>query len=251
MATTASILAVFVPVATMKGMIGRFFVQFGLTVAFAVSVSLFVAFTLTPMLSSRFLRAQTGKGPLGQAIERFLNVIDVALPQGAGGCAQASWSYRAGRSPGLRGQHHAGLRVAEGIHGHRGPQHVLSKDRTTQRLLAGGNEAFTESIANKLRTVPGVKETLVTIGGTTQSEINRSEIQVNLVKRHQRKFTSGPGHRVRAQAVLPSWPTARTSNCAVEPFNFTGGGNAAFRSAMLQFNVRGRNYDEISKAPTN
>ena len=61
MATTASILAVFVPVATMKGIIGRFFVQFGLTVAFAVSVSLFVAFTLTPMMSSRFLRTHTGK----------------------------------------------------------------------------------------------------------------------------------------------------------------------------------------------
>ena len=62
MATTASILAVFVPVATMKGIIGRFFVQFGLTVAFAVSVSLFVAFTLTPMLSSRFLRTHATKG---------------------------------------------------------------------------------------------------------------------------------------------------------------------------------------------
>src|SRR5208283_1651356 len=78
MATTASILAVFVPVATMKGIIGRFFVQFGLTVAFAVSVSLFVAFTLTPMMSSRFLRTHTGKGPVGRAIERFLAGIEGA-----------------------------------------------------------------------------------------------------------------------------------------------------------------------------
>src|SRR5664279_3382754 len=78
MATTASILAVFVPVATMKGLIGRFFVQFGLTVAFAVSVSLFVAFTLTPMMSSRFLRTRTGKGPVGRAIERFLDKIEGA-----------------------------------------------------------------------------------------------------------------------------------------------------------------------------
>ncbi len=51
-ATTLSIVAVFVPVAFMGGIIGRFFFQFGLTVAWAVLVSLFVSFTLTPMLSA-------------------------------------------------------------------------------------------------------------------------------------------------------------------------------------------------------
>ncbi|CAN5842738.1 nodulation protein NolG [soil metagenome] len=52
MATTFAIVAVFVPVAFMKGMIGQFFFQFGITVAVAVLVSLFVSFTLDPMLSS-------------------------------------------------------------------------------------------------------------------------------------------------------------------------------------------------------
>jgi hydrophobic/amphiphilic exporter-1 (mainly G- bacteria), HAE1 family len=54
MATTFSIIAVFVPVAFMKGIVGRFFFQFGISVAFAVLVSLFVSFTLDPMLSSRW-----------------------------------------------------------------------------------------------------------------------------------------------------------------------------------------------------
>jgi HAE1 family hydrophobic/amphiphilic exporter-1 len=56
MATTFSIVVVFVPVAFMEGIIGRFFYQFGMTVAFSVVISLFVAFTLTPMLSARWLR---------------------------------------------------------------------------------------------------------------------------------------------------------------------------------------------------
>jgi HAE1 family hydrophobic/amphiphilic exporter-1 len=55
-ATTLTICAVFVPVAFMEGMMGRFFYEFGLTVAFAVIVSLFVAFTFTPMLASRLLK---------------------------------------------------------------------------------------------------------------------------------------------------------------------------------------------------
>jgi hydrophobe/amphiphile efflux-1 (HAE1) family protein len=52
MATTFAIVAVFVPIAFMGGLIGRFFVQFGLTVAVAVLLSLFISFTLDPMLSS-------------------------------------------------------------------------------------------------------------------------------------------------------------------------------------------------------
>ena len=52
MATTFSIVAVFVPVAFMSGIIGRFFFPFGITVSFAVLVSLFVCFTLDPMMSS-------------------------------------------------------------------------------------------------------------------------------------------------------------------------------------------------------
>jgi hydrophobe/amphiphile efflux-1 (HAE1) family protein len=54
LATTLTIVAVFVPVAFMDGIVGQFFRQFGLTVSAAVLVSLFVAFTLDPMLSSRF-----------------------------------------------------------------------------------------------------------------------------------------------------------------------------------------------------
>ncbi len=55
MATTFTIVAVFIPVAFMPGIVGRFFYQFGITVSVSVLVSLFVAFTLTPMLSSRWL----------------------------------------------------------------------------------------------------------------------------------------------------------------------------------------------------
>jgi HAE1 family hydrophobic/amphiphilic exporter-1 len=60
-ATTSSIMVVFLPVAYMKGIVGRFFFSFGLTVAFSVLVSLFVAFTLTPMLSSRWLSKEKSR----------------------------------------------------------------------------------------------------------------------------------------------------------------------------------------------
>lgn len=57
LATTLTVVAVFMPVAFMTGIVGQFFRQFGLTIVAAVLVSLFVAFTLDPMLSSRFSKA--------------------------------------------------------------------------------------------------------------------------------------------------------------------------------------------------
>jgi HAE1 family hydrophobic/amphiphilic exporter-1 len=56
LATTLSLVAIFVPVAFMSGMVGRFMKSFGLTMAFAIMVSLIVSFTLTPMMSSRWLK---------------------------------------------------------------------------------------------------------------------------------------------------------------------------------------------------
>ncbi len=75
LATTLCIVAVFLPVAFMGGLIGRFFLQFGVTVAVAVMISLFVSFTLDPMLSSVWYDPQSQKGAkrgfIGRAVERF------------------------------------------------------------------------------------------------------------------------------------------------------------------------------------
>ena len=61
MATTLSLLAVFLPVGFMGGIVGRFMSSFGFTSAFAIAVSLLVSFTLTPMLCSRFVKTAGSK----------------------------------------------------------------------------------------------------------------------------------------------------------------------------------------------
>src|SRR5690349_22201597 len=58
LATTLSLIAIFVPVGFMGGIVGRFMKSFGLTMSFAIMVSLLVSFTLTPMLSARWIRAK-------------------------------------------------------------------------------------------------------------------------------------------------------------------------------------------------
>ncbi len=66
LATTLSLVAVFIPVAFMPGLVGQFFKQFGITISAAVLISLFISFTLDPMLSARLVRA---RGPHGERVE--------------------------------------------------------------------------------------------------------------------------------------------------------------------------------------
>ncbi len=62
LATTLSLMAVFLPVAFMSGIVGRFLYSFGITMAFAIGVSMIVAFTLTPMMAARMPRRSAGRG---------------------------------------------------------------------------------------------------------------------------------------------------------------------------------------------
>jgi hydrophobe/amphiphile efflux-1 (HAE1) family protein len=79
-ATTFAIVVVFLPVAFMKGIVGRFFYSFGMTVAFSVMVSLFVAFTLTPMLSSKMLKPEKShkgsKNPIFMVTNGWHRIFD-------------------------------------------------------------------------------------------------------------------------------------------------------------------------------
>lgn len=91
-AATFTTVVIFLPVAFMKGIIGMFFFQFGLTIVFAILVSLFIAFTFTPMMASRYLRiqkaevrrqksddrGQTTEGRKNSRFENFYNKIENA-----------------------------------------------------------------------------------------------------------------------------------------------------------------------------
>jgi HAE1 family hydrophobic/amphiphilic exporter-1 len=80
MATTFSLVVIFLPVSFMSSISGRFLYQFGITAAVAILVSLLVCFTLTPMMSSRLIRVDDAKGGHGAPASRrgFYRWIDAA-----------------------------------------------------------------------------------------------------------------------------------------------------------------------------
>jgi HAE1 family hydrophobic/amphiphilic exporter-1 len=75
-AATSSVAAVFIPVAFMKGLIGRFFYQFGMTVALTIIISVLVSLTLTPLLCSRMLHHQRSHKKLYIILENAFLAVE-------------------------------------------------------------------------------------------------------------------------------------------------------------------------------
>ena len=78
-ATTSAVILVFLPVAMVSGVIGRYFFEFGLTVVFSMAVSLLISFTLVPMMASKMLRLREKKSKtiIGRFFKLFNNKFDI------------------------------------------------------------------------------------------------------------------------------------------------------------------------------
>src|SRR5262245_40889907 len=96
MAATAAIVAIFLPVAFMKGIIGRFFFEFGVTISIAVLLSLLEALTLTPMRCSQFLEVGERAGRLGAAIDRFFERLAEGYRRWLGPVLRHRWAVLSG-----------------------------------------------------------------------------------------------------------------------------------------------------------
>jgi HAE1 family hydrophobic/amphiphilic exporter-1 len=252
LATTFSIVAVFAPVATMQGIVGRFFYQFGLTVSIAVLVSLFVSFTLTPMLSSRMLKVHHGKKfILSRGIERLLGGIDRTYRRILGVVLHGKLSKVVTFVVAIA------ILIGSCMAASQVKQEFLPEEDTSQMSLdielpTGSSLAFTADIIEKIaidlrETAPGIDHTFVSVGGGSTGQVNFGKIYVNLVK---------PGKRNFKQQDLMAWARARYASLAdkgiklavnpVDPAGDSGG----FKQQAVQFNLRGKDVDKLNKAAT-
>jgi HAE1 family hydrophobic/amphiphilic exporter-1 len=241
-ATTFSIVAVFLPVAVMKGIIGRFFFQFGLTVSFAVLVSLLVAFTLTPMLSSRFLKSNHGKPPgvLARPIEWFLRGID----KGYRRLLAAALRHRAITVVLAVVTLFGSCKLAGQVKAEFLPPQDRAQFRINVELPVGtsleATSAYSEVVASDMRkALPGVLDTFVTVGDGAQNQVNIGKIQVLMVKRTERPF----GQRDAMAWARERYKDVKDATITVEEIGDIEGGG--FKNAPIQYNIRGRDPAEL------
>ncbi len=248
MATSLSLVVIFLPIAFMGGIVGRFFSSFGLTVAFAVVMSLFVSFTLTPMLCSRFLKLEPGEAGHAASKDGFI----YKLVDGSYGYA-LRWALRfkplvvvltilvimstvpIGKIMGFaliprddQSEYEVRVRTPEGY----------SLDRTTK--------LFTE-IEGRLKALKGTTHIFTTIGQTSggrvvkgEGDVTNGTIYVRMVDLEDRKYTQYAIQQ-EARSFLTEYPDLRVSVNDVSPFQ--GGA----RPQTFQVNLAGPDLKELAK----
>jgi HAE1 family hydrophobic/amphiphilic exporter-1 len=243
LAVTLAVIAVFVPVAFMQGMVGRFFFQFGVTVAMAVALSYAVSMTLTPMLSARVL-AHHGEhvGPVGQALERGFQAIERTYRRILGWALAHQLATVAIAV--------ATLVVTVGlgrfIQSTFMPPQDMSALEVALEAPLGTPLAVTErqaaALSEKLEALPGVESVFSLVGGGTDEAVNKAVLTVNLVPIAQRSYRQQELKEYLRQHLEAS-PGARVT---VNDKNIVSGGGS--RPQPVQFNLRSDDWDQLLAA---
>jgi HAE1 family hydrophobic/amphiphilic exporter-1 len=189
MATTFSLVVIFLPVAFMSGQVGRLFYSYGITVAASILFSLLISFTLTPMLSARFLKIRSGHGASRESW--FYRIIDRAY----------GWLLRWSLENRL-----VTVAVSAGVIFLAWPLfQALGKDflppddrsefqltvQTPEGTSLSGSDKYFQTVERALAAIPEIRTLLTTIGDTeTGSEdVTKGTIYVGLTPHGERKRT--------------------------------------------------------------
>jgi HAE1 family hydrophobic/amphiphilic exporter-1 len=253
LATTLSLVAIFVPVGFMGGIVGRFMTSFGFTMAFAILVSLLVSFTLTPMLSARWIKmrpraADGSPDPRGSSKDsRFFRPLD------RGYAALLEWSLAhrwavAGLAVLVllssvplfqiadknflpnddQSEFEVGLRAAEGT----------SLDAT---------EIIANRIATRIRQLPEVEYTLVSVADDTARTQNVATVYARLKPVDQRSRDQFEVMDDVRTNVLPG-VSAASLRTGVRPVASIGGGGN--QNAEIQYTINGQDLKKLESFAT-
>ncbi len=275
LATTLSLMAVFVPIGFMQGIVGRFMSSFGLTASFAVGVSLIVSFTLTPMLAARLIKQKKVQGPKSKVQSETEEIKGDGMIEHK----EKSDSHYTGWFRAVDGVYAFLLRFSMahrwvivllcvatfisifplfvgipgtgfgGVGKNFLPVDDQSQFEVTVRAPEGSSMGATsqifERIAAEIRKLPGVTDTLATVGGGQQQVVNSGSIYVKLSD-IQNRTKSQEMLMADTRDLLKQFPSELRTG--VQPVQaFSGGG---FRSANVQFLIAGPDLKKLEEYST-
>lgn len=263
LATTLSLVVIFVPVSFMSSISGRFLYQFGLTAAAAVLVSLLVSFTLTPMMSARMLRAGDAASGHGEEQARSRQGFYARLDRGYERLLRYTLVHRRAAALICLGVMLASIPLYKLVKVEYIPSDVdesqfeISVRGPEGMSLAAIDEAM-RAIEADLKQVHGIRSVLATAGGGFLGGVNQGNVFVRIAPSEERKFSVSrflgglirldPGAAFRdnysqqqvmtdVRARLAKYRDLRCAVRNIQSFNIGGGGfeiDFALRGPDLQ-----------------
>jgi HAE1 family hydrophobic/amphiphilic exporter-1 len=239
LAVTLSVIAVFVPVAFMKGMAGRFFFQFGITVTVAVALSYVISMTLTPMLAARLLEHGESNHPVARFLERgFLAIEDLYRR-----ILRWALAHRAATMGLTLGVLVLTVFLAKFLSFTFTPAQDMSELQVSLELPLGTPLAETDRVADdvsrQIRAVPGITSVYALVGGGEDQAVNKATLTVSLVPIAERTYRQDEMKVFLRKAIqLP-----HGAQLTIGERGWAGG-----RNQPVQFNLRSDDPAQLSAA---
>ncbi|MCX5805546.1 MAG: efflux RND transporter permease subunit [Proteobacteria bacterium] len=263
-ATTLAIIVIFIPVAFMKGIIGRFFFQFGMTVVFAVMVSWFISFTLTPMMASLFLKhsEKHSQTPLKEGVSAsnsslYARLVNKHIFRNISDRLEGAYKILEERYKKLLavalGRRKTVLILAIAIFlgslfftKFIGKEFIPSEDqsRFVIRLQMPVDysvdevEHMSRRVESIVKQFSEVSAILYSQGGGLTREANKGNMMINLKPKSQRKKNQNQ-IKTEMRRAFKAIPGLRAS---VEDVSLIGGGQ---RQVAIQYSIRGRDLENL------
>ncbi|MGE0680445.1 MAG: efflux RND transporter permease subunit [Candidatus Binatia bacterium] len=232
-ATTLSLVVIFIPVGFLKGTVGMWLSSFGFTMAFSILVSLLVAFTLTPMLCSRFLPKKLAAHEHSSRESWFYRLLDRSYT------AMLRWSMRHRwvivcavigvfvSTPWI-GKH---VRTNMMAQDDRGEFEINIKTPPGYSLAL--TDAMTKQIEDEIRPLPGVAHLLTLVGSTVGESVTRASIIVKLQEYDQRTISQQEVMTL-AREKVSAFKQLRVSVDNILPVS-----NSGVQNVDIAYNLRG------------
>ncbi|MCB5188356.1 efflux RND transporter permease subunit [Methylobacillus caricis] len=239
-AATFSLVCIFAPVIFMDGVIGKFFKSFAVVVTFGVLVSLMVSLTLTPMLCSRYLRAEEAQGRFYLWLDRLFKAMDKRYGRLLVWTLSHRWKVMLFTLL---------IVVTSGFFFGKVQKEFLpdadeGRFMISFRTPLGSSLEYTNSRLELMETVmrrydSEIASYFSTIGVGAQGQVNKGTVSLRLHDRRDRRMSQQELIRV-LRAEIDQIPGLRAFPV---PIAIVGGQ----RSEKLQFNITGQNLEQVSQ----
>ena len=250
-AATLAIVAIFLPVAFMKGIIGKFFFQFGVTISVAVLISLLEALTLAPMRCSRFLEVGERRGKFGQAVDRTFDRLAASYQR----WLQPALHHRVWVMAGALVFFFGSLFIVRFLRQEFVPAQDSSRFQIRFQTPVGTSIDVTEAklrqIEEFLRSRGEVDGDFSFIGGFGGGEVNTGMLFVTMKDKGERPVDEKAGHRLSQQEFMDvvrgtvnAIPGVRAAMIDPSQQGFSSSRGGGF---PIELAIRGRDWDELSK----
>jgi HAE1 family hydrophobic/amphiphilic exporter-1 len=257
-AITLSLIAVFLPIAFMEGIVGRFMWSFGITMATAILISMLVSFSLTPMLASRWLKAPFAKEEEPQPIQ------------------DASHHAKTKKSSKQRGVYHSiergyiallsfslrhrwlvvlvmigclcaipfELKIIPKTFTANDDQSEFQMDvRAPEGTSLEATQVVLARLARNIRSMEGIKYTVTSSADTEQHIANLGTIYVKLVDIKERNFSQEEAMEYIRKQILPKYESEKLRVSVQEVSHISAGGS----NAVIQYAISGPDMKKLEE----